>query len=110
MSEGLAPGPYRCEVHRYHAPAPLALVVHHVLPRAMGGPDTVDNEVVVCDTGHRNIHRILGVLIRGAVMPRPYLASGHRGELEVARRGFEAWVGAGRPGRPVFEVVGTVGA
>lgn len=91
-----------CAVHRTHTPKPLGVVVHHVQPKAMGGPDVEANRVTVCPTGHLNIHRLLDDLLAsdGKTMRR----GGTRLERSLARRGYDEWIAAGKPGRPVFEV------
>lgn len=89
-----------CGVHLYHRPRPLRIVDHHIHPLAMGGPDTPGNQVLVCDTGHYNIHRLLGDLIQSGKMR----TGGSKTERQLALAGFDAWVAAGRPGTPVFEL------
>lgn len=89
-----------CTVHRTHTPRPLRTVWHHVQPLAMGGPDVTANKVETCDTGHYNIHRLLGDLIHAGVMRK----GGSRTERALAQRGYDAWTAAGKPGQPVFEL------
>lgn len=89
-----------CEVHRTHRPRPLGLVEHHVWPLGMQGPDDPTNRVTVCDTGHRNLHRLMADLLHGGPMRK----AGTRRERALAQRGYDAWVAAGRPGRPVFQL------
>lgn len=91
-----------CAVHRTHSPEPLGVVVHHIQPRAMGGPDVETNRVTVCPTGHLNIHRLLDDLLAsdGKRMRR----GGTHAERDLARAGWAAWVKAGKPGHPVYEV------
>ncbi len=86
-----------CQVHGYHTPKPLRLVEHHVWPRGMGGPDTPANKILACDTGHASIHQLLAVLCQTGELPK---GRGGRLERGYALRGFQAWVDAGRPGRP----------
>lgn len=89
-----------CEVHKYHWPKPIRIVTHEILPQAMGGLVIPDNQIDTCDTGHYNIHRLLGMLIKD-------LARGTLGtkyERKLALDGYRAWVNAGKPGRPVFEM------
>lgn len=83
-----------CQVHKTHAPAPLVIHVHHILPLAMLGPDTAANRIRVCPTGHANIHHMIHLLIKGEPLV------GSRFERRVAREGYEQWVAAGKPGRP----------
>jgi hypothetical protein len=84
----------QCTVHAGHRPPVLETELHHVMPRGMGGPDVAGNRVPVCGTGHANIHCALRDIIRGR-KPR-----GTRAEVSLARRGYEEWVAAGKPGRP----------
>lgn len=66
----------------------------------MGGdPDDPANHVWSCDTGHYNIHRILGHLIDGTDPGR----FGTEEEKALALRGYKAWLAAGKPGRPVYQ-------
>lgn len=88
-----------CKVHGTHVPTPLRTVVHHVQPLAMGGANAPENEVETCDTGHYNIHRLLGDLIERGKMRR----GGAANERILAKQGFDKWVAAGKPGSPVFE-------
>lgn len=91
-----------CVVHRTHNPQPLRTVLHHIQPLAMAGANDPANEVEICDTGHYNVHRLLGDLIRsdGAAMRK----GGTHAERDLARAGWAAWVKAGKPGHPVFEL------
>lgn len=72
-----------CVVHGYHWPKPLRTVKHHIVPEYLGGPDTKDNLVLVCDTGHYNIHRLLDLLRAGKPME-----GGTRTERTYAHQGF----------------------
>lgn len=86
-----------CVLHGYHWPSPLVLVVHHVQPLGMGGPNTPANRRKVCDTGHRNVHKILAWLVFGRAGSDPL---GTRKERALAQEGYDAWVAAGKPGNP----------
>lgn len=88
-----------CQVHGYHWPPAPYTVTHHVWPKGMGGPDINSNKVVVCPTGHLNIHRCLDDLLHGLPMRR-----GTRKERAYAQQGYDSWVAAGKPGKPVFEL------
>jgi hypothetical protein len=90
----------KCEVHAYHRPQPLRVDVHHIQPRGMGGADVPGNKIRVCPTGHFNIHRLMGSLLKGLPMPR----TGTKAERKLAQRGYDEWVDADKPGRPVYEV------
>lgn len=55
LRETVAP----CEIHGEHKPNPRLNHRHHIWPRGEGGPDIADNIVVVCPTGHVNIHELI---------------------------------------------------
>jgi hypothetical protein len=74
-----------CTVHGYHWPKPMRTVKHHIHPLAHGGPDTKANLVLVCDTGHYNIHDLLAQLMLGLPM-----FGGTRAERTYAAQGYEA--------------------
>lgn len=74
-----------CSVHRYHWPPLTRTVKHHIRPQEFGGPTTSANLVLVCDTGHYNIHAALDALLAGKTPPKVT-----RGELELARQGYAA--------------------
>ncbi len=80
----LLPGAARCRLHRYHSPRPLRLVVHHILPKYLGGTDDPGNLAVVCDTGHYNTHALLDHLAEHGALPP---AHGTRAERALAREG-----------------------
>jgi hypothetical protein len=82
-----------CHVHGSHRPEAITLHVHHVQPISMGGPSVPDNKVVVCPTGHFNVHAVLAALVFDQPQPKAT-----RNEVELARRGYEAWIAAGKPG------------
>jgi HNH endonuclease len=57
-------GTIECELHEYHSPEVTSFDVHHVIPQAAGGPDTEENKVVICPTGHRNVHNLIRLLAK----------------------------------------------
>ena len=91
----------KCDVHITHRPVPLRFVQHHIQPQGMGGPDSPNNLVAVCDTGHFNIHRLMAALIRGEKIE----GVGAVSERRLAHRGFNEWDLAGRPGKPVYQLI-----
>ncbi len=54
----------RCKVHRGHKPWVSDVEIHHIHPKGMGGPDTKDNKVDVCPTGHTNLHSLLNIALK----------------------------------------------
>jgi hypothetical protein len=76
----------QCEVHGYHYPKPARTVKHHKHPQEYGGKTTPENLVLVCDTGHYNIHTWIDVNLKGKG-ETPKLT---KKELEIARIGLAA--------------------
>src|ERR1044072_585882 len=48
-----------CQEHKKHMPASHINHRHHVWPLGEGGPNVEDNIIVVCATGHMNIHELM---------------------------------------------------
>jgi len=69
----------RCELHTYHRPVPHGLHRHHVIPltwtKTLGLP--ASRVVLMCGTGHENLHRDLRAALRG----QSYRAGGRSAEL-----------------------------
>ena len=85
-----------CALHKDHGSAkPLRMVVHHIQPLGMGGPDIKENKIVICNTGHLNVHWLLASLVYGFSVD-----GGSRTERKLAKQGYDAWVQAGKPGNP----------
>lgn len=84
-----------CHVHGSHRPAVITTHTHHIQPLGMGGPNVAANKVEICPTGHANTHAALAAIVFGKPVPKVA-----RAELELARRGYAAWVAAGKPGNP----------
>lgn len=78
--------PCRC-VSR-HVPTTHRNHWHHIVPLAWGGPDTTENQVPLCPTGHDTVHVLLQRWVR-AGGPSPY---GNNHLEQIALRGWE-----GRP-------------
>lgn len=79
-----------CEVHdERHRPPSLVNQIHHIWPLGAGGPDTPDNRVVICATGHCNVHNLIRefFVYQGAV-PHSVLKLYHHQERDLARLGF----------------------
>jgi hypothetical protein len=86
-----------CEVHSTHSPridragGLHTIHLHHIQPQADGGPDTQENIVAVCPTGHDAIHELLRAWNREGGKPRwPILRHYHPRERALAQQGFEA--------------------
>lgn len=47
-----------CEHCCWRAPTPSMLHAHHVVPRACGGSDTIDNLIVLCPNCHALAHYV----------------------------------------------------
>ena len=71
-----------CLVHKTHAPTPKVNCVHHVWPKGKGGPNIAANRVVVCPTGHYNIHSLLAEYEKASGDPGSKVRS-HYSELEI---------------------------
>lgn len=79
-----------CVLHPKHTPPSHIQHKHHVWPLGHGGPDTPENLIVVCPTGHYNIHRLIEEYIttRGEApysLTRQYSLQ----ERRVARLGYD---------------------
>lgn len=48
-----------CTAHRHHTPRSHINEIHHVWPKGDNGPDIPSNRVVLCATGHNNVHSLL---------------------------------------------------
>lgn len=80
-----------CMLHRRHMPESHVNEIHHIWPLGEGGPDEAANRVVVCPTGHYNVHRLLREwLLLNREPPYAYARSFSFQEREYAARGFAA--------------------
>ncbi len=80
-----------CEIHKYHWPPVSDPDVHHIIPQAHGGPNTPDNRVVICPSGHRNVHVALRAMLAGKPVPKVT-----RSERRLAQQGYDG-ITATRP-------------
>ena len=79
-----------CQVHRTHTPKSHINERHHVWPLGLGGPTTADNIVVVCATGHNNIHALLDAYLKGdGVVAYRLLRSFTIPERQLALLGYQ---------------------
>jgi hypothetical protein len=79
-----------CTIHSMHKPHPYVNHRHHVWPLGEGGPDTQDNQIVVCPTGHANIHEV--IRLHKLYMGRPPYSEVKRfsfKEREYGKIGFD---------------------
>lgn len=89
-----------CEVHLSHRPSPHQTARHHVWPTGLGGP-VAGPTVVVCPTGHANIHRYIVALTKaGGDLSKIDDRRWHPEERRLGLEGYTQWVAAGKPGRP----------
>lgn len=81
-----------CEVHKDHVPASHINEVHHVWPKGDGGPNIAENRIVVCATGHNNIHDLINILksMQGKV-PYSELRRYSYKERELAKLGYDRY-------------------
>lgn len=79
-----------CQVHQKHMPASHINHRHHVYPQGEGGPNIEDNIIVVCATGHYNIHDLLShyKMLMGKV-PYSILRRYSLKEREYAELGYK---------------------
>jgi hypothetical protein len=79
-----------CQVHSVHKPSPHVTEVHHIWPLAYGGPNVAENTIVVCPTGHTNIHYLLSTFIAdGGNIPHQHLRLYAPSERQLAKLGYE---------------------
>lgn len=82
-----------CQVHGSHRPHTEVNERHHIWPLGHGGPNKAANLVVVCATGHNNIHRLLDLLIAGkGAVAMSELRRYTLAERDLARRGYDCIV------------------
>lgn len=62
-------GAVRCACVADHAPEPIDVEIHHVVPLAWGGPDSAANRVNLCGNAHNNVHAFLRAYQRAGGTP-----------------------------------------
>jgi hypothetical protein len=90
--EGLLPvtTALECLVHPSHTPRPHINEIHHIWPLGKGGPDVPGNKVVVCATGHNNIHDLLRQFeVHHGEVPYAVLRRYAHEERRLAQLGYE---------------------
>jgi hypothetical protein len=79
-----------CEVHTKHVPTTHVQARHHIWPKSEGGPTVEDNLVIVCATGHYNIHQLLRIFIaNNGKVPYGTLKPYSRQERALAKLGWQ---------------------
>lgn len=79
-----------CVVHNKHIPESHINEQHHIWPQGHGGPTVPENLVVVCATGHNNIHTLLTQLLTSrGVLPYSVLKQFSLREREFAKLGYD---------------------
>lgn len=79
-----------CLLHSRHLPETHVNHRHHIWPLGEGGPDIEDNIVVVCATGHGNIHDLLRHFkMLGGKVPYQILRRYSYKEREFAELGYK---------------------
>lgn len=79
-----------CLLHKSHVPNSHINERHHVWPLGEGGPNTKANIVVVCATGHNNIHDLIKLMkVHRGKVPYAILRTFSFGEREVAKLGYD---------------------
>jgi len=79
-----------CEIHAYHSPHVESTDRHHVLPLRWGRAPDPRNEVVLCPTGHRNVHELLRLYAAfGGPPPWEWERGFSPAERALARRAWE---------------------
>ena len=79
-----------CLVHTKHTPASHLNERHHVWPLGDGGPRSGDNLVVICPTGHSNVHSLLRLYrVHRGQPPYSELRTFAFGEREITRLGWD---------------------
>lgn len=82
-----------CLVHKIHKPESHLNHQHHVWALGDGGPDIPDNLVVICPTGHANVHDLLKhfKIFMGKVPYDVYKRYTHE-ERRLAKLGYDRMV------------------
>lgn len=80
-----------CTVHHRHYPEPARTVGHHRRPLEYGGTNTPDNIVLICDTGHYNLHAYIDTALWNYLHPDTIRALPKltRSEKPIAAEGYD---------------------
>lgn len=84
-----------CEVHLEHRPridragGKFTVEKHHIHPLGFDGPDTPDNWIYICPTGHTAVHELLRIWVKTEAKPPWEIARYyHPAERHLAEEGF----------------------
>lgn len=83
-----------CLVHALHAPKTHINEIHHIWPLGDNGPNVAENRVVICATGHNNLHALLDLYRKLKVAENRIpnfmeLSRWGKAERDLARLGWE---------------------
>lgn len=90
-----------CQAYGAHRPVPLRFVWHHILPQVCGGKTEAANLASVCDSCHYSIHIILWQMANNVP-----LSKAAKGQLALAKQGYDLAVSAGTVGKIPKEASG----
>jgi hypothetical protein len=80
-----------CVAHQFHSPRPQGFEEHHVFPKGWGGPEN-GKTVVLCSTGHSNVHYLLEEYQDAGQTPSwEVRRSFGPGERAIAAQGWDAY-------------------
>jgi hypothetical protein len=81
-----------CKQHNQHSPRPHQNHWHHIHPKGLGGKDVPANKVVLCPTGHYNVHTLLDLMLERGMANLPYIdiRTYTMSEIKLATLGYKA--------------------
>lgn len=81
-----------CPCVKYHAPKPVELHIHHILPLSWGGPEIPANEIFICPNAHVSVHELLRAWRKYGTEP-PWIIRKYYSPFirDLARKGWLAW-------------------
>ena len=97
-----------CSIHKFHAPRPLTVEAHHIVPQAWQHSDgTVrlwaPKVVYLCPTGHRNVHDCIVRMMKWMEASKQYspivayrALKFRSREAKIALDGLQQWIASGR--------------
>lgn len=93
----------KCVCVGKHVPLPMALHLHHIVPKEYGGGEEESNKVYICPTTHYNIHSLLQKYEKFKTTP-PGKVRKHYSEY-VQNLAARAWEGRKQNGKTTFSAV-----